>query len=128
MLKPRESPFEFEFSAAQKEALRKIGESVASHKFGGLLLHGITGSGKTAVYLACMRQVLDAGRSSILLVPEIGLTPAGAAELHQVFSDEFAILRSGLANVERAEHWDCIRRGEARGGAQSASGGGCVCR
>ncbi len=113
-LKPRQSPFEFEFSAAQKEALTKISAAVASRKFGGLLLHGITGSGKTAVYLACMRQVLDAGRSSILLVPEIGLTPAVAADLHQVFGDEVAILHSGLSDAERAEQWHRIRRGEAR--------------
>ena len=113
-LKPRQSPFEFEFSAAQKEALHKIGEAVASRKFSGLLLHGITGSGKTAVYLACMRQVLDSGRSSILLVPEIGLTPAVAADLHQIFGDEVAILHSGLSNAERAEQWHRIRRGEAR--------------
>jgi len=113
-LKPRQSPFEFEFSAAQKAALAKIGDAVASRKFGGLLLHGITGSGKTAVYLACMRQVLDAGRSSILLVPEIGLTPAVAADLHQVFGDEVAILHSGLSDAERAEQWHRIRRGEAR--------------
>ncbi|HMD15669.1 MAG TPA: primosomal protein N' [Terriglobales bacterium] len=113
-LKPRQSPLEFEFSAAQKDALTKIGEAVASRKFAGLLLHGITGSGKTAVYLACMRQVLDAGRSSILLVPEIGLTPAVAADLHQVFGDEVAILHSGLSAAERAEQWHRIRRGEAR--------------
>ncbi len=113
-LKPRQSPFEFEFSAAQKEALGKIGTAVGLHRFGGLLLHGITGSGKTAVYLACMRQVLDAGRSSILLVPEIGLTPAVAADLHQVFGDEVAILHSGLSDAERAEQWHRIRRGEAR--------------
>ena len=113
-LKPRQSPFEFEFSRAQNEALRKIGEAVASRKFSGLLLHGITGSGKTAVYLACMRQVLDQGQSSILLVPEIGLTPAVAADLHQVFGDEVAILHSGLSNAERAEQWHRIRRGEAR--------------
>jgi primosomal protein N' (replication factor Y) len=113
-LKPRQSPFEFEFSAAQKEALAKIGEAVASRKFAGLLLHGITGSGKTAVYLACMRQVLEQGRSSILLVPEIGLTPAVAADLHQVFGDEVAILHSGLSDAERAEQWHRIRRGEAR--------------
>jgi primosomal protein N' (replication factor Y) len=113
-LKPRQSPFEFEFSVAQKEALAKIGEAVGSRKFSGLLLHGITGSGKTAVYLACMRQVLDAGRSSILLVPEIGLTPAVAADLHQVFGDEVAILHSGLSDAERAEQWHRIRRGEAR--------------
>jgi primosomal protein N' (replication factor Y) len=113
-LKPRQSPFEFEFSAAQKEALGKIGEAVKSREFSGLLLHGITGSGKTAVYLACMREVLDQGRSSILLVPEIGLTPAVAADLHQVFGDEVAILHSGLSNAERAEQWHRIRRGEAR--------------
>jgi len=113
-LKPRQSPFEFEFSIAQKAALAKIGEAVASRKFGGLLLHGITGSGNTAVYLACMRQVLEQGRSSILLVPEIGLTPAVAADLHQVFGDEVAILHSGLTNAERAEQWHRIRRGEAR--------------
>ena len=113
-LKPRQSPFEFEFSAAQKEALAKIGEAVAARKFGGLLLHGITGSGKTAVYLACMREVLEQGRSSILLVPEIGLTPAVAADLHQVFGDEVAILHSGLSDAERAEQWHRIRRGEAR--------------
>jgi len=113
-LKPRQSPFEFEFSGAQKDALAKIGERVASRKFAGLLLHGITGSGKTAVYLACMRQVLDAGRSSILLVPEIGLTPAVAADLHQVFGDQVAILHSGLSDAERAEQWHRIRRGEAR--------------
>src|ERR1019366_4064301 len=93
------------FSAAQKEALAKIGEAVAARKFGGLLLHGITGSGKTAVYLACMRQVLEQGRSAISLVPEIGLTPAVAADLHQVFGDEVAILHSGLSDAERAEQW-----------------------
>ena len=113
-LKPRQSPFEFEFSAAQKEALARIGEAVGSRQFAGLLLHGITGSGKTAVYLACMRQVLERGRSSILLVPEIGLTPAVAADLHQVFGDEVAILHSGLSDGERAEQWHRIRRGEAR--------------
>jgi primosomal protein N' (replication factor Y) len=113
-LKPRPSPFEFEFSAAQKVALVKIGEAVGSRKFGGLLLHGITGSGKTAVYLACMREVLQQERSSILLVPEIGLTPAVAADLHQVFGDEVAILHSGLSDAERAEQWHRIRRGEAR--------------
>src|ERR1700722_5568165 len=113
-LKPRQSPFEFEFSSAQKAALAQIGAAVAARKFAGLLLHGITGSGKTAVYLACMRQVLDSGRSSILLVPEIGLTPAVAADLHQVFGDEVAILHSGLSDAERAEQWHRIRRGEAR--------------
>jgi primosomal protein N' (replication factor Y) (superfamily II helicase) len=113
-LKPRRSPFEFEFSAAQKEALRQILDGVSSRKFTGMLLHGVTGSGKSAVYLAGMREVLEQGRSSILLVPEIGLTPAMAADLIQVFGDEVAILHSGLSDDERAEQWHRIKRGEAR--------------
>jgi primosomal protein N' (replication factor Y) len=113
-VKPRRSPFDFEFNSAQKQALQRIEEGVATRKFGGMLLHGVTGSGKTAVYLAGMRAVLEAGRSSILLVPEIGLTPAVAADLHQVFGDEVAILHSGLSDEERAEQWHRIKRGEAR--------------
>ena len=113
-LKPRPSPFDFEFNAAQKEALRRIQDGMSARKFTGLLLHGVTGSGKTAVYLAGMRTVLDAGRSAILLVPEIGLTPAVAADLHQVFGEQVAILHSGLSDQERAEQWHRIKRGEAR--------------
>ena len=113
-LKPRRSPFEFEFSSAQQVALAKILEGVNARKFSGMLLHGVTGSGKTAVYLAVMREVLEQGRSSILLVPEIGLTPAMAADLIQVFGDEVAILHSGLSDDERAEQWHRIKRGEAR--------------
>jgi len=104
----------FEFSAAQQSALGKIRAAVDAGSFNGILLHGVTGSGKTAVYLAAMKSVLDARRSAILLVPEIGLTPAVAADVHDVFGDEVAILHSGLSDKERAEHWHRIRRGEAR--------------
>ena len=112
--KPRPSPFDFEFNRAQQAALSRLGERVETGKFSGMLLHGITGSGKTAVYLAGMREVLVAGRSAILLVPEIGLTPAVAADLHQIFGDEVAILHSALSDRERAEQWHRIKRGEAR--------------
>jgi primosomal protein N' (replication factor Y) (superfamily II helicase) len=110
----RRSPFGFDFTPAQKSALARLQESVAVQKFSGMLLHGVTGSGKTAVYLAGMRSVLEAGRSAILLVPEIGLTPAVAADLHQIFGDEVAILHSALSDQERAEQWHRIKRGEAR--------------
>jgi len=113
-VKARPSPFEFEFNSAQKAALQRVQEDVASHTFSGILLHGVTGSGKTAVYLAAMRTVLESGRSAILLVPEIGLTPTVAADLHQVFGDEVAILHSALSNQERAEQWHRIKGGEAR--------------
>jgi primosomal protein N' (replication factor Y) len=106
--------FEFALSAAQQNALHRLREAVEARKFAGVLLHGVTGSGKTAVYLAGMRAVLDAGRSAILLVPEIGLTPAVAADLHQVFGDEVAILHSALSDKERAQHWHRIKNGEAR--------------
>jgi primosomal protein N' (replication factor Y) (superfamily II helicase) len=112
--KPRPSPFDFEFNTAQKSALTRLDESVAARKFSGILLHGVTGSGKTAVYLAGMRAVLEAGRSALLLVPEIGLTPAVAADLHQIFADEVAILHSALSDKERAEQWHRIKRGDAR--------------
>jgi primosomal protein N' (replication factor Y) len=113
-VKARQSPFEFEFNPAQKQALQRIQDSMAASKFSGMLLHGVTGSGKTAVYLAAMRTVLEAGRSAILLVPEIGLTPTVAADLHQVFGDQVAILHSALSDQERAEQWHRIKRGEAR--------------
>ena len=112
--KPRPSPFDFDFNEGQKNALRCLRESMEARKFRGMLLHGVTGSGKTAVYLAGMRAALDAGRSAILLVPEIGLTPAVAADLHQIFGDEVAILHSALSDRERAEQWHRIKRKEAR--------------
>ena len=112
--KARPSPFEFDFNQAQKFALSRLCEQVERRRFSGMLLHGVTGSGKTAVYLAGMRAVLEAGRSAILLVPEIGLTSAVAADLHQTFGDEVAILHSALSDRERAEQWHRIRRGEAR--------------
>lgn len=113
-LKARPSPFGFQFNPAQQQALDTIRETVARKAFGGMLLHGVTGSGKTAVYLAAMRSVLEAGRSAILLVPEIGLTPAVAADVHYVFGDEVAILHSALSDKERAEQWHRIKRSEAR--------------
>jgi primosomal protein N' (replication factor Y) len=112
-MKPR-TTLEFLFTARQKEALREIRGSVEERRFRVALLHGVTGSGKTAVYLAAMQSVLAAGRGSILLVPEIGLTPGVAADLHSIFGDEIAILHSSLSDAERAEQWHRIRRGEAR--------------
>jgi primosomal protein N' (replication factor Y) len=111
--KPRPS-FEFDFNSAQQAALKHLREAVGVREFSGILLHGVTGSGKTAVYLAGMRAVLEEGRSAILLVPEIGLTPAVAADLHQIFGDEVAILHSALSDKERAQQWHRIKSGEAR--------------
>jgi primosomal protein N' (replication factor Y) (superfamily II helicase) len=112
-LKPRKT-LEFIFTAEQRRALKHITDAVAARNFGVALMHGVTGSGKTAVYLSAMQEVLNAGRSAILMVPEIGLTPAVAADLHQVFGEQVAILHSSLSDDERAEQWHRIKRGDAR--------------
>ncbi|HEX7285831.1 MAG TPA: primosomal protein N' [Candidatus Angelobacter sp.] len=108
------SHLDFIFNPEQKAALQSVQQAAEARQFSVSLLHGVTGSGKTAVYLAAMQAVLEAGRSAILLVPEIGLTPAAAANLHQVFGEQVAILHSALSADERAEQWHRIRRSEAR--------------
>ncbi len=114
-MKARPSPLNFQFNSAQEGALGRIEEECGrAGNLSGMALHGVTGSGKTAACLAAMRSVLEAGRSAILLVPEIGLTPAVAADLHHVFGDEVAILHSALSDQERAEQWHRIKRGDAR--------------
>ncbi len=88
----------------------------------GALLFGITGSGKTLVYLEAVRRVLAAGRGAIVLVPEIGLTPQTVSRLRGAFGDDVAVLHSGLSDGERADAWRLLRRGERRVavGARSA--------
>jgi primosomal protein N' (replication factor Y) len=79
-----------------------------------MLLYGVTGSGKTAVYIAAIQRALDRGKSALLLVPEIGLTPGTAMHMVAAFGGEVALLHSQLTPDERAEQWHRIRRGEAR--------------
>jgi primosomal protein N' (replication factor Y) len=104
----------YTLNSAQQAALEAITASLAGHGFKPTLLHGVTGSGKTAVYLAAMQTALDADLSAILLVPEIGLTPAMAAQLYTAFGSHVALLHSALTPEERAEQWHRIRTGEAR--------------
>ncbi|MFZ3213854.1 MAG: primosomal protein N', partial [Terriglobales bacterium] len=105
---------DFPLNPAQTAALEQIRKRVEEKRFSVTLLFGVTGSGKTAVYLAAMQDVLAAGRSAILLVPEIGLTPQAAANLHEIFGGQVAILHSALSDAERAEQWHRIRKGDAR--------------
>jgi primosomal protein N' (replication factor Y) len=105
---------EHPLNESQLEALSSIAISINKKGFQPHLLYGITGSGKTAVYFAAMQRVLDAGRSSLLLVPEIGLTPAMSGQMYAAFGDAVALLHSQLTPDERAEQWHRIRRGEAR--------------
>ncbi len=98
----------------QVQALAAITTAMERPGFQALLLHGVTGSGKTAVYLQAMTQALAQGRGALLLVPEIGLTPAMAGQMHAAFGAQVALLHSALTPQERAEQWHRIRRGEAR--------------
>jgi primosomal protein N' (replication factor Y) (superfamily II helicase) len=105
---------EHALNEAQMEALGTIVAAMVKGGFAPHLMYGVTGSGKTAVYFAAMRRALDAGKSALLLVPEIGLTPAMTGQLVAAFGDEVALLHSQLTPDERAEQWHRIRRGEAR--------------
>ena len=108
-LQPAATPFLL--NEPQTVALADLATALGS--FHPFLLHGVTGSGKTAVYLAAMQRALDCGLSSILLVPEIGLTPQTAGLLDQAFGQKVALLHSALTPEERSEQWRRIRRGEA---------------
>ncbi|HEY7629063.1 MAG TPA: primosomal protein N', partial [Thermoleophilaceae bacterium] len=81
---------------------------------GKLLLHGVTGSGKTEVYLRAVAAALERGRSAIVLVPEIALTPQTAGRFEERFGDQVAVLHSKLGAGERYDEWIRLRRGEAR--------------
>jgi primosomal protein N' (replication factor Y) len=105
---------EHALNEAQMEALGTIAAAMEKGGFRPHLLYGITGSGKTSVYFAAMQRALDAGNSALLLVPEIGLTPAMAGQMFAAFGGEVALLHSQLTPDERAEQWHRIRRGEAR--------------
>ena len=80
---------------------------------GVALLHGITGSGKTAVYIKLIRSCLDAGKAAMLLVPEIALTPQLLGLLAAYFGDQVAVLHSSLSAGERYDQWKRVKSGEA---------------
>jgi primosomal protein N' (replication factor Y) len=110
----KKNAHEHALNEAQMEALSTIAAAMAQGGFKPMLLYGVTGSGKTTVYFAAMHRALDAGRSALHLVPEIGLTPAMAGQMFAAFGSQVALLHSGLTPDERAEQWHRIRRGEAR--------------
>ncbi|MEE4381500.1 MAG: DEAD/DEAH box helicase family protein, partial [Pseudomonadales bacterium] len=95
--------------AAALDAVARAGD-----RFAPFLLEGVTGSGKTEVYLGLARRVLDAGRQVLLLVPEIGLTPQTLARVRARFPEPVAVLHSGLAAGARLAAWRDAASGRAR--------------
>ncbi len=98
----------------QETVLIEIEKALTNARYKAFLLHGVTGSGKTEIYIRAMKHTLDDGRSAMMLVPEIALTPVFSRRLRAVFGNEVAILHSNLSTGERFDEWRRIRRGDAR--------------
>ena len=96
----------------QAEALARLSTTAETRAFEVALLHGVTGSGKTEIYLQLSAGVIAGGRRVLMLVPEIALTPAVAALFRQTFGDRVAIQHSGLSDGERHDQWQRSRRGD----------------
>lgn len=100
-----------ELTPDQRAAVDEILGSAGG--FGTFLLHGVTGSGKTEVFLRLIRRELDAGRQTLVLVPEIGLTPQLVGRLRARFGEELAVIHSGLSEGERLAAWRSARDASA---------------
>lgn len=98
----------------QMKAFCAINAALGSNAFHAFLLQGVTGSGKTEVYLSSIEAALRMGKNALLLVPEIALTPAVAGQFFHRFGKQVAILHSAFGDAERAEQWRRIRNGQAR--------------
>ncbi len=120
-LTAEEDPWDTDFipptnvlNSEQKHALAEIWRWLVAEKFTAALLHGVTGSGKTEVYLGAIEAALSRGKTAIVLVPEIALTLWVGRLVRARFGEQVAILHSGLPDSERAREWWRVRNGEAR--------------
>ncbi len=103
-----------ELTPRQAALFEDLAARLADRRFSVALLHGVTASGKTEIYLRLIARCLERGRSALLLVPEIALTPAIESQFVERFGNRVAVLHSGLSETERHEAWWRARRGEAR--------------
>lgn len=108
---PSEPPI---LSKSQKEVLCAIEASITGQKYHPFLLHGVTGSGKTEIYLQAAARALAQQRTALILVPEIALTPQLAARFRARFGNRVAVLHSELPAAERLREWHRLQRGEAQ--------------
>lgn len=102
----------FTLTSEQQAAFDALAALAATRTYHAALLHGVTGSGKTEIYLRLARTVRASGRSVLVMVPEIALTPAVAEIFRRAFGDRVAIQHSGLSDGERYDQWHRIRRGD----------------
>ena len=101
-------------TSAQSSVLNSIADQMNSETYAAFLLHGVTGSGKTEIYMRAMDKALKLGRSAMMLVPEIALTPVFSRNLRARFGDQVAIFHSSLQKGERFDEWTRVRNGDAR--------------
>jgi len=101
-------------TAEQKNALEELQLAFNKQEYAGFLLHGVTGSGKTLIYIEFLKHVLAAGKTAIVLVPEISLTPQTAGRFRQHFHDDITILHSGMSNQEKYDAWHSLRLGKTK--------------
>lgn len=117
-LKRREEPIlacqPLQLNPRQQVAVQTIEESVRQGGFSPFLLRGVTGSGKTAVFLEAARAAIEQGKGLLYLVPEIGLTPQSIERIQQALGKRVALFHSGLSIGERASAWLAVRKGEVR--------------
>jgi primosomal protein N' (replication factor Y) len=102
----------FEATSEQRDAIETIASRVAGERFAEILVQGITGSGKTFVYIEAIARAIAAGGRAIVLVPEIALTPQTARRFERRFGERVAVLHSGLSERDRFEGWQAAARGE----------------
>jgi primosomal protein N' (replication factor Y) len=105
---------EFTLTQEQEQVIEAVDAAISTDSYAPTLLEGVTGSGKTEVYLRCLEKVLARGESGLVLVPEIGLTPAASGAVERRFGSQAAVLHSALSEGERWREWKRIRSGEAK--------------
>jgi len=101
-------------TAAQKTVLSTLNKAFRKDAYHTFLLHGVTGSGKTLVYIEFLKEVLARGKTAIVLVPEIALTPQTAGRFRQHFGDAVTIMHSAMGKQEKYNAWHSLRSGRTK--------------
>ncbi|HEX9829381.1 MAG TPA: primosomal protein N', partial [Bacteroidota bacterium] len=109
-----EEPQKFVLNSSQRESLNEISRALDEKKYATFLLHGVTGSGKTQVYIEAIRHTLAAGKTAIVLVPEISLTPQIVRRFKAYFGSEVAVMHSQMSAGERYDAWRMARQGNVK--------------
>ena len=113
-IRPAQLKQPLELNHNQQQVCDGLGKQMDAQNPGAALLHGVTGSGKTAVYIQLIRKCLEQGKSAVLLVPEIALTPQLLSLMAAHFQDQVAVQHSSLSASERYDQWKRIRNGDAK--------------